>query len=235
MTSWKLAACAAVAFLGSGMVATAQAQTQDCGSLANGYGPFDFRTQRGERLRLVESAHFRPQIEALISGKDANAPPGPDIDYTLRAYPNHHRALVAAVRLADRNKSEKPPGMRYTAECWLLRAVRFAPSDPLARVILAQFMVSKGRTAESLPHLAEAESLAGEDPFTHYNIGLVYLEAREYEHARRQAHRIRKLDFPRTDLQDRLRAAGEWREAASAASDGGTHLAPAAEPGKQTR
>ena len=37
---------------------------QVCGSLKNGYGPFDYRTQKGN-LVIVEEYHFQPQVEFL--------------------------------------------------------------------------------------------------------------------------------------------------------------------------
>lgn len=82
-----------------------------CGSLNNSFGPFDYRyktsvkTELGDAHSMVEGAHFTPQIEQLIRGKTA-VEPGPDIDYTLRAFPNHHRALLSMSRLALRAKSD---------------------------------------------------------------------------------------------------------------------------------
>jgi tetratricopeptide (TPR) repeat protein len=195
---------------------SAQAQFDLCGDLANSYGPFDYRTERGETLGRVDRAHFPPVTEALISGKHANSRPGPDIDYTLRAYPNHHRALVAAVRLGEKFKADPPPGMRYTAECWLVRATRFRPDDTVARALYAQFLVQRKRNAEALAQLKLAETHAGDNPLTHYNLGLVYLEAKEFELALAQAHKALALGFPRMELKDQLAAAGKWREPAEA-------------------
>src|SRR4051812_47506028 len=63
---------------------------QGCGSLANPYGPFDYRTSK-DKLDIVEGAHFTPDVETLRSGSTGSL--GADIDYTLRTSPNHHRAL----------------------------------------------------------------------------------------------------------------------------------------------
>ena len=76
--------------------ASAQALDASCGSLENAYGPYDYRTDRGNRLYLVESAHFTPVVESLISG--LSGPLGAELDYTLRAFPNHHRALISDAR-----------------------------------------------------------------------------------------------------------------------------------------
>ena len=87
--------------------ATALAGIEDlgpatCGSLNNAYGPFDYRTATEEQHRMVEGAHFLGYIESLKRGKNA-VTPGPDIDYTLRVFPNHHRALLLQQGILDQH------------------------------------------------------------------------------------------------------------------------------------
>lgn len=201
------------------LAAGARAQQLDlCGDLANGYGPFDYRSDRGETLGRVDRAHFPPITEALIRGKAERSQPGPDIDYTLRAYPNHHRALAATIRFGVRTKRDPPPGMRYTVECWLLRATRFRPDDTVVRGLYAKYLLENKRKPEALAQLRAAESFAGDNPFSHYNIGLLYLEAQEYDAALLQAHRALAMGFPRTELRAGLAAAGRWRDPVDAAA-----------------
>src|SRR5690242_17113706 len=68
-----------------------------CGELENAFGPFDYRTVSADRKRLVEGSHFTPYIEGLQRGHTGAI--GSEIDYTLRAFPNHPRALVAMMKL----------------------------------------------------------------------------------------------------------------------------------------
>ena len=96
---------------------------EECGELANAYGPYDYRSSR-DKLAIVEAAHFTPDVEALRSGSTGQL--GGDIDYTLRASPNHPRALIAMANLGRRMNSEQPPGAKYTLACYFDRAVRFA-------------------------------------------------------------------------------------------------------------
>lgn len=222
MLRLTLGACLATA-------GAAHAQFDLCGDIANSYGPYDFRTDRGETLGRVERAHFPPITEALIQGKHERSRPGPDIDYTLRAYPNHHRALLAAVRLGEKFKTDPPPGMRYTAECWLVRATRFRPDDTVVRGLYAKFLIERNRRAEGLAQLKHAEANAGDNPFSHYNIGLLYFEAKEYDAALVQAHKALALGFPRTELKDRLAALGKWQEPAA---EGAAPAAAASEPAR---
>lgn len=213
---WSITrAVGAVIALQSCCYVMAQGQLDTCGDLANAYGPYDYRTDRGEKLRLVESAHFSPIIEALIRGKIPGSQPGPEIDYVLRAYPNHHRALVATMRLGDRFKTPMPPGMRYSTECWLLRATRFRPDDTVSRTLLAKYLAGTKRVPEAVAQLKVAETHAGDNPFTHYNIGLLYVETGEFDRALVQAHKAMALGFPRTELKDQLIAARKWQEPAA--------------------
>lgn len=186
-------------------------QSSNCGAHGGGFGPFDYRGADPQKLYLVESAHFTPPVEALISGSSAtNA--GPDLDYTLRAFPNHHRALLATIRYGEKYKTLSPPGMRYPVECWFVRALQFRPDDYIVRMIYASFLNNQNRKADALKQLAVAENEAKDNSFTHYNIGLVYFDMKEYDKALKQAHRAIALGFTRPELRDQLTAAGKWRD-----------------------
>ena len=200
--------------------AFAQNQGSNCGSLENGFGPFDYRAERGKtdgsgtheyKLHLVESTHFTVPVEALTRGNKA-VDPGPDIDYTLRAFPNHHRALMAVMRLGERTKPRRPVGLRYDYDCYLERAVRFAPDDPIARMIYATHLGKVGRQAEAVGHLDYATTLAADSPFTHYNLGLIFHDLKMYDKSLARAHRAIELGFPKTELRDLLTAVGQWRD-----------------------
>ena len=167
-------------------VGPALAQFNACGDLANAYGPFDYRTQRAA-LKVVEDFHFTPTVEALIGGVSGRI--GGDIDYTLRASPNHHRALLALSRLGQRMKTPKVPDTRWTVDCYFDRALRFQPDDNTARMLFAQHMAATARKPQALEMLAYVVQAAGDNGFTHYNAGLLYLELGDPARAREQAHR----------------------------------------------
>lgn len=191
--------------------AFAQAGNSACGPLGNTFGPFDYRTERGEKLHLVEGAHFLPYIEALVRGK-TNVTPGPDIDYTLRAFPNNHRALLAMMRLGEKENTPQPKGSRYTVECWFERAVQFRPDDTTVRLIYSTYLSKNKRVPEAIAQLEYATTSAKDNPFTHYNIGLVYFDIKIYDKALTQAHRALALGFVRTELRDQLERVGKWQE-----------------------
>lgn len=187
-----------------------------CGQLQNGYGPFDYRKDR-DKLPIVDNSHFTPEVEMLMRGVSGYI--GGDLDYALRAFPNHHRALVAMMRLGEREKTSKPRGANYTVECYFDRATRFVPNDTVVRSLYATFLSKAGRRDDALAQLEQAVQHATDNPFAHYNIGLVYLEMKVYDKALVQAHRAIELGFPRTELADGLRQAGAWKDPVEQSAD----------------
>ena len=208
--------------------ALAQSANPVCGSLANGYGPYDSRTDL-DKLPIVLGAHFTPEVEALIRGTTSNRPGG-DIDYTLRAIPNNHRALLAMMRLGEKEKTPQPAGSRYSVECWLERAALFRPDDSIVRMIYSTYLNSKGRIPEAIRQLEIASSYAKDNGFTHYNIGLHYFDMKNYDRALVEAHKAIELGFPQPVLRDRLKSVGKWVEPANAVSTLSVDIAPAQGP-----
>lgn len=195
-----------------------------CGELSNGTnGPFDYRNERG-MLRVVEAFHFTPKVEALVSG-ESGYQVGSDLDYVLRAFPNHHRALMAAMRWGEKRKTAAPADMPRPLECYFDRALRFRPEDSVARLIYATFLSRNARQEEAVQQVDLVATRAGDNPFTRYNAGLLYVELKQYDKALEQAHAAMALGLTRAELREQLKAAGKWSDpvqlpepAASAAS-----------------
>lgn len=202
-------------FVAVPLLAQSQVNPTVCGGLANGdNGPFDYRTERGPRLKIVEEHHFNAHVEALLSGQTGSL--AHDIDYVLRAFPNHHRALVSVSRLTLRNKGQSgDPQVNRTAECYFERALRFRPDDTVARVLLAQFLQDSKRTNDAALQLDQAIELGKDNPFTQYNIGLVFADMGMMDRAMQQAHRAMSMGFQRSELRERIKAAGKWQEPAA--------------------
>jgi hypothetical protein len=191
------------------------AQANPCGPIyiRGHHGPFDYRTQRAN-LQIVEDFHFTPEIEAGLRGR--NGPIGGDINYTLKSSPNHHRALITLMQVSRRLKSEQIRGLEWPLECFFDRAIRFQKDDVIVRMLYAQYLSERTRREDALKQLEIAMDLAGDNPFTHYNIGMLFADAADWDRALKQAHKAMSLGFPRTELGDRLRQAGRWSEPAPA-------------------
>ena len=211
MDSAAIFATLALGLTSAGLPASAQA---NCGSLQNHYGPFDFRLERDKALQ-VEKHHFNADVEGLRRGQSGSLVGG-DIEYVLRVFPNHHRGLNAVMRLGLKLKSEYLEGLAYSVECYFERALRFQPGDVIARMLYANYLFVHTRPLEAAQQLEVTIGLAADNPFTHYNIGLMYIDLKDYPRALAQAHRAIELGFNKSDLKDRLVAARQWQEPASA-------------------
>lgn len=206
------------------------AQSSACGTLANAYGPFDYRKERNGMLRIVEGAHFTPEVEMLVRGRSGYL--GGDLDYTLRAAPNHHRALSSMARLAEREKSSQPSNMRYSVDCWFDRGIRFAPDDYVVRFLYAQYLRRNNRTAEAEAQLSAVQAANPREGLTWLNLALMLTDLARWPAARDAAERARSLGIERDPLTQRLAAAGhpmrdpENLAAAAAAASASAASAP---------
>ena len=194
----------------AGAQVSAQTAFNSCGGLAASFGPYDYRTADVPTKRLVESAHFPPGVEALIAGSTGSV--GSDIAYTLRVFPNHHRALIAMMNLGIKLKVPMAPGAGYTVDCFFNRALRFRTDDAIVHIIYAKYLATYGRKPEAIKQLEIASGIEKDNGFTQYNVGLFYLEINEFDRALAQAHSAMALGFDRPALKERLVAAKRWRE-----------------------
>lgn len=192
----------------------AQAAEAACGDpFHNHFGPFDYRAAPKETRKLVEDYHFTPGIETMTQPKNTMMHDmAQDVSYTLQVFPNHPRALITMMRLAEKYKVDPPPGTGRSVECWFDRAVRFRPDDTVARILYAKFLAKKLRTEDALHQLDMATRQAADNPLSHYNIGLVYFEMQQYDRALEQAHKAMKLGMNRAELIDRLKRVNKWTE-----------------------
>ncbi len=192
-----------------------QASPALCGSLANGNnGPFDYRIDR-DRVKVVEEYHFSAQVETLIAGQSGAI--AADLDYVLRASPNHHRALISMSRLALRHKSPIAPKAPLSAECYFERAVRFRPDDTVSRMLFANYLRDLKRSEEAIKQLDQAIERGKDNAFTQYNAGLVFADMGLHARALQQAHKASEMGFTRKELKEKLQAAGKWAEPAARA------------------
>jgi tetratricopeptide (TPR) repeat protein len=189
----------------------AGAQELLCGDLENAFGPYDYTHPGNKRnLNIVNRVHFTSNVERLVSAKGGTL--GGNIDYTLRAFPNHHRALDAMARLAIKQHTSKPVGAQYTLECYFDRARRFRPDDAMVPLIYGMYFYRTGKLDHALEKLKEAERLQPDNPNINYNLGLLYFTKEDYENARTHAKKAYARGFELPGLKQKLVAAGQWRE-----------------------
>ena len=190
--------------------AAAQA-TGDCGDpFKNAFGPFDYRTATPGQRSIVEQHHFTPNVEALQSGNSASV--GGELDYTLRAFPNSPRALMAMVRLGQKEKTAKPTQAQFTVECYLERATQFRPDDPNVWLVRGIYYALQHKFELAIDDFNAAIQQAPDNANAHYNLGLAYFEKKQYTQAVEQAKVAKSLGFPLAGLKNKLESAGQWAD-----------------------
>ena len=197
-----------------------------CGPLQNAFGPFDYRTAKPEARALVENAHFDEGVAALRRGLSSKL--GGDIDYTLRAFPNHPRALTSMMNLARREKRERPDAAKYTISCYFDRALRFMPDDPSVRTVFGIFLLKQGKKTEAAEQLEEARRLSSDSPSVNYNLGLAYFELNDYDKAIEAAQKAYDGGFELPGLRNKLQQVGRWDPNSSPTAPVAQPMAPKA-------
>lgn len=180
-----------------------------CGSLDNAYGPYDYTnpTHRREKLAIVEGAHFSIDVFELRRGMTATSPLM-DIDYTLRAFPNHHLALDAMARLHRREGVERFPQNRYSLACWFERARQWRPDDGMVYLIYGTHLFYLDRLEDAEPVLLKAAALLPRSAEAHYNLGLLYVRLGNHDEAARWAEKAYELGAQLPGLREQLARAG---------------------------
>ncbi len=175
------------------------------------YGPYDYRKpeNHGYRLHIVESYHFNKQVEHLIRGMTGSIEG--DLNYTLRAFPNHHKALKSIARFSLEREPTNPD--RYPpAECYLQRAIAFTPDDATVHLIFGIYLHQKHKLQRAKKEYEFAIRYSPKSGLAHYNYGLVLIDLDDIKGAKKQARIAAKLGYPLKGLNKLIKKA-EARDA----------------------
>lgn len=175
-------------------------------AITNQYGPYDYRYNKGKELQLVESAHFTPEVASLMAGKSGML--DADIDYTLRAFPNHHRALLSLAELAVREHATKLPHMNFSVPCFFIRGIHWAPNDPMINALYAYYLSRIHQNDLAIAQIKEAISKNPDSPRTAYTLGLAYYYLEDYTKAREYSNKAKKLGSAAVGLDHLLSQVG---------------------------
>ncbi len=178
-----------------------------CGSLQNAYGPFDYRdpAARAKNLPIVEQYHFTTDVEMLVRGTSGTV--AGDLAYTLRAFPNHPRALQAMSRFALRGGHLAADSPIASPECFFRRALAFAPDDPVPHAIFGSYLLKTGDKVGAEQQYEQALQLAPDSAEINYNAALFYLDQGDVTRAKALAKIAYDKGYPLQGLRKRLEAA----------------------------
>ena len=184
--------------------------------IENKHGPYNYRTATKGEKDLVERAHFNEHFEAYRLGKvkfqkkyDRNIEtPAAGFGYTLWAFPNHYRALVAIEDLSFRQKSDKLDGLPLRVHCYFQRAVKFVPEDGLSRALYGYYYARRKSASEAEQQLAKAIEYQADDVNVLNYVATAYLEVGNTDQAVENAKKAYALGYPFPGLRNRIEKAG---------------------------
>jgi Flp pilus assembly protein TadD len=171
-----------------------------CGSLENAFGPFDYRDSANrEQLAIVEQYHFSSDVESLRAHNAIS-----DLDYTLRAFPNHSRALNSLSRYALLGGRRWPNPSVRSADCYFKRALAFRADDVSARMIYAHHLARTGKLPEAEREYEQALALDPGGAEVNYHAGLFYLKIGRLEEAKKRAAVAYEKGYPLPGLRNKI-------------------------------
>lgn len=187
-----------------------------CQGKGQGYGPYDYiqRNAFRDNFNLVQIAHFTPEVQNLISGKSGHLTD--DLDYTLRAWPNHHPALqsISQYQQLHQTSLDKRYKRKTTSpvECYFQRAIYFSPKDAIAHMLYAIFLQKSDKPKMSAEQYEKALEISPDISSIHYNYGLLLVDMKQYDKAQYHAKQAYAAGYPLPGLKKRLSKAGYWNE-----------------------
>ncbi len=229
--SWIAWPCIVVLLLGAGL-RSVEAQKEPrtrCENISyqrvhgvGGPGPYDYtdRSTRSVDLqRIVTKAHLKPQhLRGAIAGTPSMVP-YQNLQYTLRAIPNHHEALFAMGLYQYKVRKYHPKFFQQRLRkheryrdmaCWFERALRLAPHDVGIYNAHGRYLHMTGQRKAALEAFQKVTELVPDSAQGHYNVGLAYYSLGQYAQAAQSARRAEELGHTRRELQTRLKRKGHW-------------------------
>ena len=191
--------------------AFAQAEI-DCGALENPYGPYDYTNgeHRVKYMPIVVGAHFNRDVQTLRKGQSTADPLG-DLDYVLRAFPNHHPALDSMTRYFL--QGGRASGTLHTAECYFDRATRFKPDDGMVYLLFGTYLHRLKNYDAAARQSDRSLSLLGDSPDAFYNYALLKADQGNWSQARKYAIEAYSLNHPLQGLKRKLQRNKSWSAA----------------------
>lgn len=195
-----------------------QALDEKVCQIQSGMGPYDYLKRKEyskpdphNPLYLVQMAHFTPEVENLIKGNTSDLEG--DLDYTLRAYPNHHRALLSMIRYQLNIKHKIMAGpLRVPPECYLQRAIAFSPKDETAYSLFGYYLRKIGQPKEAEKYYEKAFKLNPKNAKVAYSYSLLLIDLKRYDDALKYAKIAYQSKGTPEALKQKLKKLKAWKE-----------------------
>jgi Tfp pilus assembly protein PilF len=165
-------------------------------------------------MPIVESNHFTPEVENHIKGKSGYLED--DLDYTLRAIPNHHKALLSVIRyqLKLNKKLMIKHNLLTPVECYLQRAIHFSPNDATSFTLYAYYLKEIGQPQKAADLYQKALTIDPNNAKMQYSYSLLLIELKQYDKALEYAEIAYTHGKPPEGLKNKLIKLGVWKKPA---------------------
>ena len=212
------AALAAAAILSLALIqdSAAQAPVRD-------YYQAGASTSGAQMLRNLDQNHYRGAARQLEIRRYHAAIP--DLEFMLKYIPNHPQALAG---IAQVSVGLKRPDL---ADQHFKNAIQLYPDHDETYVIYGVFLHKLGRMDAAIAQYKKALEINPNSVLGHYNLGLAFVDTKDYVEANLHAQRAYQGGMTLPGLRRQLEAANAWKPAAPS-TDVSASPEPAGSEGK---
>jgi tetratricopeptide (TPR) repeat protein len=176
-------------------------------SVAEAQTPIDYYhalATGGGGLSVIDELHVRPGGRNLRARLYENA--YSEAKFILNLVPNHPQGLILLVQTCEQWKSPK-----CKVEDYLEKAIAINPKAAGTYTTQGIYLHRSRRYTDAIASFTQALELDPSSVNAQYNIGLAYLETKQYELANQHAQRAYALGAPFPALRTKLQKAGYWK------------------------
>ena len=184
-----------------------------CDGGMQGFGPYDYtrRLANPKELWVVEYYHFTANDENLIETPGRSVEGG--LNYTLRAWPNHAKALMSIIRFQlEINKKLRAGKLTTPPECYLQRAIHFSPKDITSYSLYGYYLKKLGRLEEAATFYEKAIKINPENSKIAYSYGSLLIDLKRYDEAVNYAKIAYRNPHAPKELKQKLEKLDAWKE-----------------------
>jgi hypothetical protein len=157
-----------------------------------------------ELLKNVEGYHLAQGIQEMRDKRPHAA--WADFDFMLRYFPNHPRALLLMGDVCEVWHNAK-----CDMESYLAKAVKMSPDNDGVYLAKGVYLQKRGRLKDAIESYKKSLELNASSANVHYNLGLAYVAAKQYELANEHAQKAYGMGMTFPGLQSKLVAVGAWK------------------------
>lgn len=157
-----------------------------------------------ELLKNVEDYHLAQGIQQMRDRRPHAA--WADFDFMLRYFPNHPRALVLMGEVCDTWHHAK-----CDMESYLDKAIKMSPESDGVYLTKGVYLQKRGKVKEAIESYKKALEFNPKSANAHYNLGLAYVAAKQYQLANEHAQKAYGMGMTFPGLQSKLVAVGAWK------------------------